>query len=274
MIGMTFHNYHILEEIGGGNTGVVYLAYDIQHTREVALKILPDDFLTSQERKARFRRETRAANLLSHQAIAKLYATGEHEGHSYIAMEFVRGKSYKTIVNKHPEGTDLHHFFGLILPVIDGVAYAHHRNVAHRDLKPDNLMLNADGQAKILDFGLVKFLDGGIDSFETVAGMVLGSAGYMSPEQASGEELDYRTDIFSLGVIMYELLTGKNPFESHTPFATITRILNANPLSIELIRPEVPLELCKLVNRCLSKDMRSRFPNAGILSNELAAMRG
>ena len=278
MIGPDFSGYQLIEKLGGGNTGIVFKAFDPKSQRPLAVKILPNDFLISKERRARFIRETRAAGMLNHPAIARVVRVGTAEdGSHFIAMEYVDGRSYSEIMQKRPDGVSLRAFFHLFLPVLEGMAYAHQNSVLHRDLKPDNLKLTAARQPKILDFGLVKFLDkepSGDDSFQTMAGMVLGSAGYMSPEQADGLTTDMRTDVFSLGVIMYEFLSGKNPFACNNPFATITKILTADPLSLELVRPDLPLPLCTLVLKCLSKDMNMRYPNAGALLEAVRSVQG
>ena len=277
MIGSMFNGYKILEKIGGGNTGVVYKGWDEAKQRFLALKILPNNFLVSKEKKARFMRETQAARILDHTNIARIYEIGECEGANYLAMEYVDGQSYSDIVESRPNGVRITDFYLLILPILDGMAYAHDRNLAHRDLKPDNLKLNSRQQPKVLDFGLVKFLHqprSSEDSFQTMAGMVLGSAGYMSPEQAGGQPFDERTDVFSLGIIMYELLTGKNPFQGRNPFDTISKILSARPLSIELIRPDTPLPLSRIILKCLSKDMEARYANARAVQDAIIAVKG
>ena len=277
MIGTNFSGYHVLAKIGGGNTGIVYKARDARSGLTVALKILADDFLVSTEKKARFLRETRATGILSHPAIAKLYTAGEFQGHNYLAMEYVDGESFSQLIHAQPDGLALRDFFSLMLPILEGTAFAHQRNIAHRDLKPDNLKRTSKGQPKILDFGLVKFLDvqasSGEESFQTFAGMVVGSAGYMSPEQASGNVIDERTDVFSLGIIMYELLAGKNPFQAKSPFSTIEKILTATPISLELLRPDIPLPLCNVILKCLTKNQNGRYPNGGSLLQALQSVR-
>lgn len=278
MIGTDFAGYQLIKKLGGGNTGIVFKAYDPKARNYLALKILPNDFLVSQERRARFTRETRAASLLSHPAIARMLQVGSSEdGHNFIAMEYVDGSSYREIIDELKDGADEGQFYKLLLPVLEGMAYAHKNHLVHRDLKPENLKLTSEDQPKILDFGLVKFLDkepSGEDSFQTMAGMVLGSAGYMSPEQADGLSTDMRTDIFSVGVIMYEVLSGKNPFQCKNPFATITKILTANPISLELLRPDIPVPLCQLVQRCLSKDLDKRYDNAAALLDAVRGVKG
>ncbi len=278
MVNKKFSSYQVIEKIGGGNTGVVYKAFDPERKCSVALKILPNNFLLSDEKKARFTRETQAAGILKHPAIARLYKVGEYKGNDFIAMEYVDGKTYKEIIGTYPNGIQLRGFFKLILPVLDGMAYAHAQHLIHRDLKPDNLKYSSKGQPKVLDFGLVKFInkqkDDTSESFETMAGMVLGSAGYMSPEQAGGKALDARTDVFSLGIIMYELLTGKSPFEGRGPFDTIVKILNADPLSLELVRPDLPMELCNVIGRCLNKGVEDRYPDASAVHQAVAAIEG
>ena len=278
MIGPEFSGYKLLEKLGGGNTGYVYRAFDPTNRRYLAIKIMPNDFLTSNERRARFTRETRAARMLSHPAIARMLEVGtSDDGHHFIAMEYVDGRGYDELAGTLKEGVSVKTFHKIILPVLEGIAYAHARHLVHRDLKPANLKLTAKGHPKVLDFGLVKFLDkdpSGDDSFQTMAGMVLGSAGYMSPEQADGLSTDARTDVFSMGIIMYEFLTGRNPFQCKNPFATITKILTANPVSLELIRPDLPLSLCQIIQRCLSKDMNLRFADAGILLQAINKLKG
>ena len=276
-IGSVFAHFQIIQKIGGGNTGVVYKAFDPMHHRFLAIKILPNDFLTSKEKRVRFMREIKAATVLSHKALASLYEVGETDGTPYIAMEYVNGYSYKRIIRKYNDGLEIRRFYKLMLPVLSGIAYAHEQGLVHRDLKPDNLKVNKMGQPKVLDFGLVKFMDkhtSGSESYETMAGMVLGSAGYMSPEQAQGESLDARSDIFSLGIIMYELLSGKNPFEGRSPFDTIVKIINSAPLSLELRRADVPIGVCEIIGKCLEKDMNARYPNARELFHALSEVKG
>jgi len=277
MIDAAFSGYQIIHKIGGGNTGTVYKAFDPTKNRHVALKILGNDLFLSRERKARFLREARAAGMLAHPGIARLYRVGERHSTPYLAMELVEGQTFSQIIDNHPEGIALNAFYELALPVLQGMAYAHGRQIAHRDIKPSNLKLSAQGQPKILDFGLVKFLDiqgsPHDESFQTMAGMVLGSAGYMSPEQAEGDEFDERTDVFSLGIVMYELLTGKNPFLGRNPFDTISRVINASPLSLELLRPETPMPLCNVIARALSKNMKLRYTNAQALLEAVLAAK-
>lgn len=276
MIGSLFAGYKIVERLGGGNTGVVYKAYDSGRDIPVALKVLPDDLLTSEEKRARFMRESQAAVMLDHECIAKLLEVGEYHGCKYFVMEYVEGVSFRDFLERHPEGVALRDFFSLSIPILDGLAFAHSLGMVHRDLKPENIKLDIHGRPKVLDFGLVKFLneEGRDDGFQTLTGMVLGSAHYMSPEQANGDALDARTDVFSLGIIFYEMLTGKNPFETHSPFSTMQRILSMDPVSIELVRQEVPLGLAEVVNTCLRKRQASRYENAGALLEALQTAQG
>ena len=278
MMARDFSGYRLIEKLGGGNTGIVYKAFDPGKHTFLAVKILTNDFLVSKERIARFNRETRAARLLSHPSIARMLRVGtSDDGHHFIAMEYVDGEGYNEIISNHSDGVTEENFYKLMMPLLDGVAYAHEHNLVHRDLKPENLKITSTGEPKVLDFGLVKFLDNepsGEDSFQTMAGMVLGSAGYMSPEQAEGLSFDARTDIFSLGVIMYEFLAGKNPFHSSSPFATIAKILTIDPLSLELLRPELPLRLCKVIMKCLTKNMDARYANARTLIEAINEIKG
>lgn len=273
----TFSDYRILQKIGGGTNGIVYRAYDPKNQRELALKILPNNILLTHEKRARFMREAKAISVLNHAAIADLLHAGESEQCYYLAMEYVSGETFGQIITSHPHGVPMPMFFDLMIPILDGISLAHEHGIAHRDIKPENLRLSSQGQPKVLDFGLAKFIKKNSsiqDSFQTMKGMVLGSAGYMSPEQANGEQLDARTDIFSLGILMYELLTGKNPFISTNVFTTITKVLTATPISVELLRPQVPATLGELVFQCLVKDVKHRQPNARSLHDALVQLKG
>lgn len=274
MIGTVFSGYRLQEKLGGGNTGVVYKAYDLKKQRLAAVKILTNDFLMTKEKKARFMRETQAAMMLKHPALTRIFEAGEASSCSFLAMEYIPGETFGDIIEKHPDGVPLERFFKLMLPVLDGLALVHEHNLAHRDIKPSNLKNAVDTGPKILDFGLVKFLNqqSGEDSFNTISGMVVGSAGYMSPEQAGGNPLDARTDIFNLGILMYELLTGQNPFHANNVFATISKIMHSDPLSIELLRPELPMALAEAIFKCLKKDMGDRFSNARELHRQIASI--
>lgn len=274
MIGTVFSGYRLQEKLGGGNTGVVYKAFDLKKQRWAAVKILTNDFLMTKEKKARFMRETQAAAMLEHPALTRIFEAGEASSCYFLAMEYIAGETFGDIIEKHPDGVPLERFFKLMLPVVDGLAMVHENNLAHRDIKPSNLKYAVDAGPKILDFGLVKFLNqqSGDDSFNTISGMVVGSAGYMSPEQAGGNPLDARTDIFNLGILMYELLTGKNPFHANNVFATISKIMHSDPLSIELLRPELPMALAEAIFKCLKKDMGDRFSNARELHRQIASI--
>jgi len=274
VIGTTFAEYKVIERLGGGNTGVVYRAVD-RMGRFVALKILANDLLLSEEKKARFMRESQAAVLLDHPAIAKILGMGEYHQCQFFAMEYVEGQTFRELIESHPNGTPLSLFFQLMRPILQGVAYAHRIGLVHRDLKPENFKVDGAGNPKILDFGLVKFLnEDGPDSegFSTMTGMVLGSARYMSPEQTLGLDTDTPSDIFSLGIVMYELLTGKNPFHSRSPFTTMLRIQKNEALSLELERTEVSPALAALVARCLHKQADRRFADGSQLLEAFLAL--
>lgn len=275
MLGSIFSGYKIVDRLGGGNTGVVYKAVD-QNQRLVALKVLPNDLLLSAEKQARFLRESQAAVILEHPSIAQLLEVGEYHGCSYFAMEYIEGLSFRTILDDHPGGLDWGRFYELAMPVLEGLEYAHDLGIIHRDLKPENLKVTEKDEPKILDFGLVKFLnddskdDGG---FKTLTGMVVGSARYMSPEQANGDVINAQTDVFSFGIIMYEMISGKNPFDSRSPFVTMQRILNHDPISLELVRPDTPIRLSQIVSNCLVKDRDSRYRDAGELLRTMRELR-
>ncbi|MCB1051438.1 MAG: serine/threonine protein kinase [Acidobacteria bacterium] len=277
MIGTSFAGFKVLERLGGGNTGVVYRAFDPSGNRVVALKVLANDLLFSEEKKARFLRESQAAVLLDHPSIAKLYHMGEYHQCHYFAIEYIEGQCFRELIESHPNGLPLERFFEILPPILEGMAYAHSLGLVHRDLKPENLKIDKQGQPKILDFGLVKFLDDDSkenEGFKTMTGMVLGSARYMSPEQADGLLLDTRTDVFSLGIIMYEMLSGKNPFHAKSPFATMQRILRDDPISVELVRTDTSRKLSALVERCLQKDRTKRFADASDLLQAFNALSG
>lgn len=267
-------HYRLIKPLGKGGMGEVFVAEDLTLGRQVALKILPSGADSSPERLERFRREARTVAALNHPNIVTIYSVEEDQGVRFLTMEKVEGESLRQRLSGGALDPDT--FLDLAIDLAEALVAAHERGVIHRDLKPENIKLTQDGKPKVLDFGLVKFLgDESKDEegFKTLTGMVLGSARYMSPEQANGEPLDMRTDVFSLGIIMYEMLTGKNPFHTKSPFLTMQRILNDDPISIELLRPEVPIEVADVVDRCLEKDSADRFENADAVYHAMLAIR-
>jgi len=275
MIGTLFAGYKIIEKLGGRSNGVVFRAYDPKGDQFVAIKILIRDLFINAEKQGRFLREAQTAVILEHPNIAQLYELGDSRGTQYIVMEYIEGKTFRKIIEAHPDGVSLKAFCGMIRPVFDALTYAHSRGVVHRDLKPDNLILNNLGSPMIVDFGLSKTseLDDLENGYITSKGMVLGSPGYMSPEQVTSHPQDHRSDIFSMGVIMYELLNGKNPFLDDSPISSMKNILNEDPLTLELLRPDLPDALIALISGCLEKDPEKRFSDTGKICREITQIQ-
>jgi serine/threonine protein kinase len=269
MIGQTISHYKILEKLGEGGMGVVYKAQDTKLDRLVALKFLPAHLSASDEDKARFIQEAKAAAALNHPNICTIYGIEEHEGTMFIAMEFVEGQ---TLREKSSVGADrrsalqMKQAIDIGIQMADGLAAAHEKGIVHRDLKPENVMLQKDGRVKIMDFGLAK-LKGA--SRLTKAGSTVGTAGYMSPEQVQGLDADHRTDIFSLGVILYELFAGQSPFKGVHETAINYEIVNVDPELMSAIKPEVPPELDAIVLECLAKEPGERYQSIAEVGKEL-----
>ena len=273
MIGQTLAHYKILEKIGSGGMGDVYLAEDTKLDRKVALKVLPPELAESEERRARFKREAKALAALDHPNIVTVHSVEEAEGVHFITMQFVHGKTLTELLPKN--GFPLNKFFDIAIPLADAVAAAHQEGITHRDLKPDNMMVGADGRVKVLDFGLAKPAGGFAVSSETPTaartdeGVIVGTVAYMSPEQAQGKAVDPRSDIFSLGVVLYEMLTGRRPFSGENPAEILSSIIKDTPDSTSELNPAVPRDLAKLVRRCLAKDPNRRLQSAVDVRNEL-----
>jgi serine/threonine protein kinase len=278
MIGQNLSHYRITEKLGAGGMGEVYKARDERLGRDVAVKVLRKDLATDAERLRRFEQEARAASALNHPNIITIHDIGKHEGTPYIAMEFVEGKTLRELVSEGPLHTDKLHRFGT--QIAEGLAKAHSAGIIHRDLKPENLMVTSDGYVKILDFGLAKLLpQPGVDSEGatitkegTVAGAVMGTASYMSPEQALGKPLDARTDIFSLGAVLYEMATGKKPFSGETTAALFDQILHKAVAPPSSLNPALPRHFDKIVGRALEKDTGQRYPSVYEVLQDLAAV--
>ena len=275
MIGQSLAHYKILEKIGSGGMGDVYLAEDTKLGRKVALKVLPPEFAESEERQARFVREAKAASAIDHPNVAQIFEIGEADGIHFIAMQFVEGQNLAARIKGGPLATvDI---ISIGLQVADALDAAHAKRIVHRDIKPANLVLTDRNQIKVLDFGLAKPMatveaspDSEADTeAKTVAGMVMGTIHYMSPEQALGRDIDGRSDIFSLGVVLYELTTGRLPFSGGSPTETIERIANAQPDAIARFNYDVPEKLEHIIRRCLEKDPEDRYQTAKDLLIEL-----
>ena len=276
LTGRTLGRYRILELLGAGGMGAVYRAEDTSLGREVALKVLPDDVAQDPERLSRFRREARAVAAINHPNIVTVHSVEEAESIHFLTLELVHGE---TLDRRIPQGgmapAD---FFAVAEPLADALAAAHARGIVHRDVKTANVMVTAEGRTKVLDFGLAKFEGADVDATQptqtaTRLGAILGTPAYMSPEQARGLPADARSDIFSTGVVFYEMLTGERPFRRADGPSTIHAILHETLPDVSGVRKQVPRDLAAIVARCLEKDPAKRFDNAEALREALATSR-
>lgn len=267
MIGREISHYKILEKIGEGGMGVVYKAQDTKLDRTVALKFLPEHLLYDPASKARFIDEAKGASAINHQNITTVYDIDEFEGKSFIAMEYIEGKSLKELAKGELK---LNQVFEIVIQIAKGLNAAHKKEIVHRDIKPDNIMVTKDNVVKIMDFGLAK-LKG--YSHLTKVGTTVGTMAYMSPEQAQGEEIDHRTDIFSLGVVLYELITGRLPFRGEHEAAIIYSICNEEAEPLARYKTSIPLELERIVEKALKKDRTVRYQSAADLEADLKGVQ-
>jgi TolB-like protein len=279
MIGQSLLHYKVLSKLGEGGMGEVFLALDTKLERQVALKVLPEEMAGNSRRWQRFVREARVIAALNHPNIITIYAVEEADGRHFFAMELVEGETLERLIPRN--GLELDRFFAIATPLVDALAAAHRQGILHRDLKPDNVMLARDGRVKVLDFGVAKTI-GGHDKTEaagiarralTEEGSVLGTARYMSPEQACGEPVDARTDIFSLGIVLFEMATGGYPFQGRTAPEVLSSILRDEPPLAHALRRELPGRLGALIHRCLQKTAELRYGSAEELGRDLDAVR-
>ena len=268
MIGREIGHYRILEKLGEGAMGVVYKAEDLSLQRIVALKFLPPHMVSSQGARDRLVQEARAAAVLRHEAICAVFETGTTGDDAYIAMEFCEGATLQDRLGEEPLGID--ETLDFVVRVARGLDHAHAAGVVHRDLKPGNIMITPGRGPVLMDFGLARKETA---TRLTVAGTAMGTVAYMSPEQANGLEVDHRTDIWSCGVMLYEMLAGELPFKGDFETAVVYGILNRDPEPVAKVNPSVPFGLEKIVERCLAKDPAKRFQSAGELADELTAMQ-
>ena len=277
--GTILGQYEIRSPLGAGGMGEVYRARDTRLEREVAIKVLPESFTSDPERLRRFELEARAAAALNHPNILAVHQMATHEGVSYLVSELLEGETLRERLKRGPVPLSKAIDYGV--QIADGLAAAHERGIVHRDLKPENLFLNKDGRVKILDFGLAKLVPGPAASAdgrtvtieeETGPGAVVGTVGYMSPEQVRGKTVDHRSDIFAFGTILYEMVTGKRAFRKPTSPETLVAILNEDPPSITQLAPDTPVVVQKVVHRCLEKDPEQRFYSAHDLAFALESI--
>ena len=273
MIGQTVSHYRILEKLGEGGMGAVYKALDLHLDRLVALKILPPDMVADAGRRKRFVREAKAASALNHPHIVTIHDIEECDGVYFIAMEWVEGRTLDEVIP--PGGLPVSQAVQYAAELAGAMAAAHTAGIVHRDLKPANVMIGPRDEVKVLDFGLAKLTERQAGDpartalTETAAGMIVGTPAYMSPEQAAGQPIDVRTDVFSFGVLLYEMLTGISVFRRDSAASTLAAVFLCAPPPLASTRKDVPAGLVRIVNRCLEKDREARYASAVDLHKEL-----
>ncbi|MFZ0522774.1 MAG: protein kinase [Candidatus Acidiferrales bacterium] len=282
MIGQTISHYRIVEQLGAGGMGVVFKAQDSRLERAVALKFLPEKLAQQPQALERFRREARAASALNHPGICTIYDVGEQDGQAFIAMEFIDGETLRSHIHGKP--LPVEEVLELGIQIAEALGAAHAEGIIHRDIKPANIFVTKRGRTKMLDFGLAKLVPKGVAigegdssdssaSANSIAGIISGTPSYMSPEQVRGDDLDPRTDIFSLGLVLYEMATGRQGFGGGTGGAIIEAVLTRPPAAVRSINPEVPSKLEAIIDKALHKDREQRYQSAAEMLAELQRLK-
>src|ERR1700722_14801057 len=284
MIDRTISHFRILEKLGAGGMGVVYKATDTRLERLVALKFLPDGMTQDSQALDRFRREALAASALIHQGICTIYDIGEQDHAPFIAMEFIDGETLRQHINGKP--LPIEHILDLGIQISDAIDAAHSKGIIHRDIKPSNVFVTKRGQAKVLDFGLAKLVSKGVlgsagddtsskatEESISIVGIISGTPAYMSPEHVRGDDLDPRADVFALGLLLYEMATGRAAFGGRTGGAIIEAILTRTPEPVRSLNPQVPPQLEEIINKCIEKDRDRRYASAAAVRADLLALR-
>jgi len=278
MIGQQISHYRVLGKLGGGGMGVVYEAEDLKLGRHVALKFIPENLAGDPKSLERFTREARAASQLNHSNICTIHGIEDNNGHPFIVMEKLDGQSLKQCIGGQPMPVDK--VLDVGVQVADALVASHAKNIVHRDIKPANIFLTPGGQVKVLDFGLAKLMhnvgtedDAGADNSLTAVGVIPGTAVYMSPEQARSETVDARSDLFSFGVVLYEMATGKKPFAGANSLVTLDAVLHSKPVPPRDLNPKIPIELEGIIGKAMEKDRNHRYQSAAEMKSDLTLLK-